>query len=214
MNPPDIEFALENIKSPDTVAQEAGRHYLLCKFEPLIHKMAYLYCREVDPSDATQSGNLGILKAIESYNGTSLFCTWVYTCVRHELQKQSEICYPVKVSRFLKKQGCKASFEELIDNRLYHSPVETIMKSEEGYRISDALATINRTYSERDCRIFVAYYFENIPLKILSERYNVNAAAIVRGMILAIRAQIKDKKDKDRKPLSSRDTTDSCNKRL
>lgn len=195
-NPPDIKMNLVLAKSADPVESEAGTNYLLAKFTPLIHKLAYQICRKCPIQDMLQSGNYAILKAIKSYNESSAFATWVYTHVRNELQKQREISFPVKITRYLMRKGNNATYTRITDQNeqgYVDDPSRVIIKEELNLELSDALRKLNRQYSKRQCKIFTDYYYLDIPLNTLSKRYRVNANAIVRAIILRLRAIIKDR---------------------
>ena len=189
MNPPDIEQNLKLVKSRNPINQQVGIHYLVCKFQPLIHRLSYQICPTCNINDMVGAGNLGIMRAIRTYNNTSSFNTWVYTQIRNELQKQREIEFPVKISRFLLKKGNKATFHPLEGNEIYNSdPKDSLIIKEDAERITEALRHINLMFPKRHCKIFCDYYFLNIPLIKLSKQYKLNANAIVRAMILAIRS--------------------------
>lgn len=196
INTPDIDFAFKNIRSRNPITQEAGRSYLLAKFEPLIHKLSNQICPTCNKQDMLQSGRLGILKAIESYDASSSFATWCYMQIRNQLQKQREVEHPVKISRFLLKKGFTASYElSLNDQGCIQDPKDKIIQEEDKASIAEALRHINRMFSKKQCKIFTDYYFLNIPLIVLSKRHKLNANAIVRSMILHIRNRITNYND-------------------
>jgi RNA polymerase sigma factor (sigma-70 family) len=198
MNPPDITNALKNCRSKKKGLNQAGSHYLICKFQALINKLSQSVFHNINTAnvkeDIYQSGNLGIMTAISSYkdgNNTS-FNSWAYIQIRNELQKLRESMFPVKVSRYLLKKGHKAEFSTIndeYDKEIDDEPdaQERLIEQEDAELITKALRHINNMFSNKDCHIFRSYYFMNIPLNKLSKKHKVNANAIVRKMILAIR---------------------------
>ena len=188
-NPEDIENALKLIRG-NSVECDVGTNYLLAKFTPMIHKLIYQVCPTCDKSDMVQAGHLGILMAISTYkdNGRNQFSSWAYSKIRNELQQQRAIEFPVKVSRYLLKKGCLASFEQMDDNILYEkSPHDALIDKELSEEVADALRHINRRFPKLHCKLFTDYYFIGVSLTSLSKKYKLNANSIVRAMILDIR---------------------------
>lgn len=188
MNPPDIEFALKNIRSRNPIQQESGLNYLIAKFQPLIHKLSYAICPTCDIKDMIQSGNKGIMLAIRSYNGNSSFSTWVYSKVRHELQKEREIQFPVKISRYLLKKGNKATFTNKKDEGFYvDDPAKNIIQKENGEKLQESLRGINRMFPKIQVKIFTEYYFMDKKLNDLSKKYHTNAKYLISQMMEILR---------------------------
>lgn len=189
INPPDIEHNLRLAKSNNAVESNAGSHYLICRYTSMIHRLSYQICKECDIQDMVQSGQYAILYAIKTYNHSSSFTSWAYTQIRNELQKQRELIFPVKISRYLLKKGNKAEFtrqyDEIADRT---TPVDHLINDEKQHAISDALRGLNRRYSKKECKIFSDYYFLGTKLITLSKRHHTNANAIIRKITLDLRS--------------------------
>jgi RNA polymerase sigma factor (sigma-70 family) len=193
INPPDIENALKDIRSKDETRQLAGKHYLICKFSALIGKTINNLHIEINADnfeDYQQSGKLGILNAITTYNYTSSFSTYVYYKIRTELQKLRENSYPVSISRYLYKKGCRASFNNCSPEKGYVEEVAPNILSEElSEKISNALRSLNHQFPADYCTIFSSYFFLDATLKDLSKQYHVNAKYIIKVMLDEMKRQ-------------------------
>ena len=192
-NPIDIEFALKQTKSKNRVEQQIGTNYLIAKFTPLISKLFFNICPDCDFNDMIQSGNLAILKAIKNYNYKSQFSTWVYYKIRYELQKQADIKYPVKVSRYLKNKGKTASFENFREYNLEYNLVDNLdnLENTERYKnLSESIKKLNKKYSTKWCRIFADYFYFDQTLKELSKKYRISATHVIHVIIKDLKKNI------------------------
>lgn len=197
MNTKLITELLKKTKSRNKRIKEEAMEELIVTYLPLIHKLAYQICPTCNIEDMVQSGKMGVLIAISTYNNKSSFGTWVFTQIRNQLQKQREIEFPVKISRFLLKKGCKASFEyvndETINNQIDNTavynqqPYDNLILIEDRARVTDVLRHINKMFSKKYCLIFTRYYFEGFTLAYLSDKYQINCKHIIAKMIEEIR---------------------------
>jgi len=192
MNTPDIEFAFKQIKGRNPVAKEAGVHYLICKYQPLINKLAHQICPTCNIQDMQGAGTLGIMMAIRTYNGESAFGTWVYTQIRNQLQKQREIEFPVKISRFLLKKGNTATFTQVNQEEAYNEdPSKNLTQQEDMEKLTESLRSINRLFPKKHCIIFTEYYFMDKKLNDLTKKYHTNCKYIVSQIIDKLRENSK-----------------------
>jgi RNA polymerase sigma factor (sigma-70 family) len=185
LNPPDIIQALKGTKSTNRVQQEASTNYIIAKYQPLIHKLAHSICPNCHIEDMLSAGNMAIIMAISNYNSRkSSFQTWAYTQIRDQLQKQRELEHPVKISRYLLKKGCTATYTQADREASYlPNPAQNLMAQEQLDTITEALRKIQKKLSKLHCTIFSQYYFEGKKLTELSKQYKCNAKYLIHQII-------------------------------
>ena len=97
-----------------------------------------VYCIGADLEDVIQEGMLGLLKAIQYYNGKASFKNFAFTCIRTNILNATSRCFSNKnlplnntVSISETEYELKVSDENLEDNFIFKETVENLFKKAE-----------------------------------------------------------------------------------
>ena len=133
---------LRQAKSSNKKIYEPAISTIIAQYTPLIHKLIFKLGLRKNREDYVQSGIIGILHAIDTYElgRQAKFGTWVYYQIRQELQLEKIKSEQVAISRYHKKLNRKTSYElaEFLNNSY-----ETKPEDYKQLQIDDYLAILN-----------------------------------------------------------------------
>jgi len=190
----EILELLRQAKNKNKKIYEPAISAIITLYTPLIHKLIFKLGVKKNKEDYEQSGVIGILKAIETYelDKNSKFSTWVFYKIRQELQLEKIKSEQVAISRYHKKLNRKTSYElaEFLNNSY-----ETKPENYHQIRIDDYLAILNSLNLKLDkieADIFTRYFISGEYIYQIQKIYpKQNISSIINKILDTIRSNNK-----------------------
>lgn len=194
-NTKEFNKLLRATKSKDLIKSQSATELIVNTFEPMVYKISYKINHRIlgdktTIEDQIQSGKLGLIEAIGTYNGTCSFSSWAYHQIRRRIQEQVANNCIIKPPRSELRRGIryKTTGTEELENLTYEENVtENLDKIDNSKRITEALRLINRKYDTKSCSIFAEYYYLGTTIKELNKKYKKNCEYIIQKMLDGIR---------------------------
>ena len=191
---PEILELLRQAKSNSKKIYEPAINLIVTQYTPLIHKLIFKLGLRKNKEDYVQSGIIGILKAIETYelDKNAKFGTWVYYQIRQELQLEKVKSEQVAISRYHKKLNRKTSYELA---EFLNTSYETKPEDYKQLQVDDYLAILNSLNLKLDkieADIFTRYFILQEHIYQIKKIYpKTDISEIINKILETIRRNVK-----------------------
>lgn len=159
-------------KNSDAVCEIIGRYKNLIK-----HIIRSYYLVGGDYEDLLQEGYFGLYKAIETFNGKSVFKSYAYTCIKNRIlsaieKDNSNKNLPLNTSISLEKSDEVYGREEIQDNNF--NPEESYLGFEGEKELIEQIKSVLSPFEDK----ILDLYLEGYTYLEISERLNKNEKSI------------------------------------
>ncbi len=126
-----------------------------------------------DLNDVTQEGFLGLLKAVNTFNGKSSFKNYAYLCIRTKILSAVKSAQSAKYKPLNGAISLYGSSTEL-DKLFYDDPEQALIQDES---VNEMLVKINSKLSKMEIIVF-NYYLQGLTYTEISKRMGKDAKSI------------------------------------
>lgn len=126
-----------------------------------------------DYDDVNQEGFIGLLKAVNTFNGKSSFKNYAYLCIRTNILTAVKSAQSAKYKPLNGAISLYGSSIEL-DKLFYEDPEQALIEDE---RVKEILVKINSKLSKMEIIVF-NYYLQGLSYTEISERMGKDAKSI------------------------------------